>query len=139
VNVHDFLQQRPCLEEIDGYLWGWRQLYGQPPAEVIGPIEKRRAELKTGKVLPTPYWKDRKYIYRKGKPPKIHPRFRHEVEMEHTETEWSPIDDDPRRSDEYATDNPSAQSQQTDKPGRKTLDRNKDRGRSKGKVRILHR
>lgn len=88
MRVRDFLRGQPCLEELDGYLSGLRWLVENFPehaahatidADVIGPIERYRAEVMKGKVVPFPNNSWREWEYIPKKPPKKK-RFRPQLE-----------------------------------------------------------
>ena len=100
MKVEEFLERRPCLEELDGYLEGlrWqienagaclpltddlRSSLGELPdsplqpqypeitTDLLAPIEAYRKQLLKGKVVPYPSRIDRKWVYKLGSKPKL--------------------------------------------------------------------
>ena len=99
MKVEEFLDSRPCLEELDGYLEGlqWqienagaclpltddlRSILGEVPdspvqpnydqitTDVLAPIEEYRRKLLIGKTVPRATKMDRAWKYQQGRKPK---------------------------------------------------------------------
>ncbi len=71
MDVQHFVNQHPCLDEIDGYRKG-RQLLGNPiTAEEARPLLEWEASLKSGKAIPARI-RDagQNWVYVKGKKPR---------------------------------------------------------------------
>ena len=82
MDVDQFLRTRPCLEELDGYVEALRWQADNPEAllplrshhpvvdaDVLGPIEKYRARLMSGEVIPAPSRLKRQWVYKLKKKP----------------------------------------------------------------------
>jgi len=86
VNVHRFIAQRPCLEELDGYIEGLKEQIAHPEKyphgvqyenlseEVLGPIETYRKRLLAGKEIPNPSKLERDWVYQRGRKPLFKPK-----------------------------------------------------------------
>lgn len=82
MNVERFISQRPCLEEIDGFLHGLHlQIespdqfphgvqYAEMTSEVLAPLEAYRKRLLTGKEMPSETKLRRAWVYRQGQKPR---------------------------------------------------------------------
>lgn len=81
MTVDEFLQMRPCLEELDGYLdslkpGGLAREMGVPMShdgltpEILRKSEDYRQRLMKGKVVPYPSATWRAWEYQFGKPPR---------------------------------------------------------------------
>lgn len=78
-DVQRFLHTQPCLQELDGYLWGLRwqvdnpeKIHGTPTpidADVLAPLAEYRQKLMDGRVVPASSLLERSHIYKAGKRP----------------------------------------------------------------------
>lgn len=84
MTVEEFLRTRPCLEEIEGFLWSlrWqienpdlmhRVQYPELTSEILGPIYRYRADLMKGREIPAPTRLNREWEYAKKRAPRKKP------------------------------------------------------------------
>ena len=75
MDVMRFLAGKPCLEEVDGYLNQLRKSGEvEITADVLVPLEEWKQTLLKGKDVPYEvHGNFRKYMYKKGSPPRLKP------------------------------------------------------------------
>jgi len=76
ITVQGFLDEFPCLQEVDGYLWGLKEWGDGVPPETLRLVEGYRQQLLKGKIIPRESRMERKYEYIRGKPPRLRPWVR---------------------------------------------------------------
>lgn len=69
MDVNTFLRGRPCLDELEGFIFGLKWQGVKMTDELLGPILLYRERLENGRETPVPSKIDRNWTYRHKKHP----------------------------------------------------------------------
>lgn len=69
-----FVRERPCLDEIEGWLLG-RTIQKLPlTGDILKPVNDYKARLMAGKEIPAPTKLPRNWVYQRGRKPVFKPK-----------------------------------------------------------------